>query len=429
MTSRTVLVIAPAHPAVAAGEAQAAAYQQFRALKGSARVERVAFLAGYDAAVTGLITLFAEDEYLWRTMVGDPFQLRSALRESVTGVFRSFLEELQPDVVLVHHDRRLGTETLREIRRTCPGARIVLTLHDFAAICHNGGQMVKTGSHAPCFEAGLAACAACFPDRSEEAFWLRRHFIRKHFEAVDRFVAPSEFLRQRYVAWGLPVDRIAVIRTGEAPIQRLPPEPLPAGGRRNRFAFFGDLSPANGLDVLLAAVAALPRQQREEISLEVHGGGLEAQPDAFRARIESLRDPLMAEGVLSWLPPCPDEDLARRFARIDWVVVPSVTWGNTPRIARLALGFGRPLLCSDIGGLAEDVRHGQDGLHVAAGHAGRWGEALHAAATDADLFDRLQRSMRIPSPVWVATKAYMAWALEFRPPEADGAVHQISFDA
>jgi glycosyltransferase involved in cell wall biosynthesis len=51
------------------------------------------------------------------------------------------------------------------------------------------------------------------------------------------------------------------------------------------------------------------------------------------------------------------------------VLVPSVWWENSPLVIQEALRNRRPVLCSDIGGMAEKVRDGIDGFHFPAGSA------------------------------------------------------------
>lgn len=412
----TILIIAHGHRDFSTGGAEVAAHQLFTTLKEMDSTKNVVLLARHKGvALNGLISPLKKDEYLWSTDIGNWFKFESGMRDSVLGAFRNFLRRVKPDIVFVHHYAHMGLEMLREIRRTCPSTRIILTLHEYYALCCNGGQMVKVSSHELCHADSPQACTGCFPFRSEEDFWLRKHFIRRHFDAVDRFIAPSEFLRQRYIAWGLPAERIAVIENGQPEGARLAPRTLPPGGLRNRFAFFGQVTPFKGVDVLLSALANLPRKQRKDIHVEIHGANLEMQEEAFRNRIEALRRPLMEEGVLHWPGPYHRDDLGRRMARIDWVVVPSVWWENSPVVIQEAFRFGRPLLCSNIGGMAEHVRDGIDGLHVGVGNTSDWGETLVSAAADMEGWDRLYRTMKTPLPVAQAAERYLAWALEEAP--------------
>jgi glycosyltransferase involved in cell wall biosynthesis len=51
--------------------------------------------------------------------------------------------------------------------------------------------------------------------------------------------------------------------------------------------------------------------------------------------------------------------------------------------------FGRPVICSNVGGPAERVRDGVDGLHFAVGDARALAAAMHRAATEPGLWGRL----------------------------------------
>ena len=55
------------------------------------------------------------------------------------------------------------------------------------------------------------------------------------------------------------------------------------------------------------------------------------------------------------------------MATVDWIVMPSIWWENSPVVIQEASCIGRPPIVSDIGGMAEKVRDGVDGLHFRAG--------------------------------------------------------------
>jgi glycosyltransferase involved in cell wall biosynthesis len=84
------------------------------------------------------------------------------------------------------------------------------------------------------------------------------------------------------------------------------------------------------------------------------------------------------------------------MAGVDWVTMPSIWWENSPLVIQEAFLCGRPLLVSDIGGMAEKVRHGVDGLHVPAANPRAWADALLRAAEDEPLWDRLRAGIQRP---------------------------------
>lgn len=114
--------------------------------------------------------------------------------------------------------------------------------------------------------------------------------------------------------------------------------------------------------------------------LEVHGANLETQSGEFRDKIKELADPLIKEGVVQWVGPYQPHEIASRMANIDWVVVPSVWWENSPMVIQEAFVYGRPLLVSNIGGMAEKVVDGVNGLHIPANNPDAWARSLLQAS-------------------------------------------------
>ncbi len=55
------------------------------------------------------------------------------------------------------------------------------------------------------------------------------------------------------------------------------------------------------------------------------------------------------------------------LSRVDCVVVPSVWWENSPLVIQEAFLAGVPVICSNIGGMAEKVKDRVNGLHFAVG--------------------------------------------------------------
>jgi glycosyltransferase involved in cell wall biosynthesis len=410
MTGQRVLVVAHGHPDFSLGGGEIAAHQIFEAYRQHPNVEEAWLLARVDRKEwpTGQISLRSEGEYLWDQGMHDGNLLTSAHRASLSEGFADLLRRLRPTVVHAHHFAHLGLDYLLAIRRLLPDTRIFLTLHEFMAICRHNGQMVKTGSLALCDRATPEDCHRCFPKSPPEDFWLRREFALDRLAVVDGFIAPSQFLRQRYIDWGLPADRIAVIENCLPQREPLAPRPLASGERRNRFAFFGQINPYKGLDVLLRALGELDKSERREIRVEVHGAYLERQSKSLRRSIADLLEPLAGKDVLRWMGPYRPADLRLRMADADWVVVPSIWWENSPLVIQEAFSLGRPVISSDIGGMAEKIKHGVNGLHVPAGNARAWANALLSAARG-DVWDSLRAGIVRPVSPHQSADAHLAF--------------------
>ena len=310
----------------------------------------------------------------------DPFYLRITDAAYVRAV-RTFVEELNPDVVHVQHTLGLGYDVLRIIRETLPDAPLLYTLHEYLPICHQLGQMTRPGSGELCDQATPQGCTKCFPQFQAEHFTERERFIKASFEHVDLFLAPSEFLRDRYVAWGLSPDRVHFMDYGRrAPATALAP------GRHDRFAFFGQLGSHKGLHILLQAIDIVAARG-VDARFTIHGANLERMPADYQnwihQRLEAGAERVTFAGRYE------PADIAARIAECGLVIVPSLWWENSPMVIQEAFLHGRPVICSDIGGMAEKVRDGVDGLHFAVGDPLSLANAICRAAASPELCAKL----------------------------------------
>ena len=89
-------------------------------------------------------------------------------------------------------------------------------------------------------------------------------------------------------------------------------------------------------------------------------------------------------------------ELPRLMEQTDWVVVPSRWWENSPLVIQEAFGHGRPVICSDIGGMAEKVIHGVNGLHFHVGDSVSLAETIRTAVADEGLWGRLRDQISPP---------------------------------
>ena len=405
-----VLIISHGHPAFSIGGAEVASHTLFRALNAAEGVEAF-YLARAAApmrrhAATPLMSLRqGEREVFLHTDAWDEFWLSNGGIADLRGAFAAYLDHVRPDVVHFHHVIGLGVEALLQVQRQLPGARIVLTFHEYLPICPNHGQMVKVQRRTLCHEASPAACNQCFPQHSPAALFQREQHLKNHLLLADAFVSPSRFLVERYAQWGLPEARFSVIENGLEG-QTVPARALPPGGRRDRFAFFGQVTEFKGLHVLLDAVARVPEAVWGEATLNVYGGNLEFQPEAFRTRFSELmeRAGRRARFHGSYRP----EDLKRLMAGVDWIVMPSIWWENSPVVIQESFLHRRPLIVSDIGGMAEKVTDDVDGLQFRVGSPEDLADRLSRALLEPGLWERLSAAAPVPPDLAAFARAHLA---------------------
>lgn len=391
---RKVLVISHGHPSYSLGGAEVASYNLFLGLNALSGVQ-AHYLARVDDRVqrhasSHLLSLRqGSREVLYHATDYDHVRMSNRDTGALNRDLLRYIADLEPDVVHFHHFLGLGLECLYAVKQRFPSMAVVVTFHEFLAICHQHGQMIKRDSHRLCYRSSPAECAMCFPELGRNEFFRRETFARGMLRLADMYVSPSRFLMQRYVDWGLPVERFAVIENGLAQGEVAPPRPLGRSKARNRFAFFGQVNPFKGLHVLLDAVARVPASVwGEDSQLSVFGGGLENQPPSFRDRFHALLTDVGDRA--RFFGQYDNAELGRLMRSVDWVVVPSVWWENSPVVIQEAFHHGRPVIASNIGGMAEKVTDGADGLSFRVGSAEDLADRLVEAISDPELWDRLR---------------------------------------
>lgn len=389
-----VLFLVHNHPAFHPGGAEIYALDLHRAMREREAFDPVLVAAsvGHDfpgGADRAFYRVATDDpsEYIWHVPDFDHFSFTARDKKSYTRDLRSLLRSFRPHVVHIQHTLRLGLEALTEIRRTCPAAPIVHTLHEFLPICYSRGIMLRRGTDERCASASPWRCHQCFPEHSPEEFLLRERFIKAQLELVDLFLAPSRFLLEKYVEWGIPEGKIRFHDYG----RRIPPAPSTAGVDLRRFVFLGQAMRHKGILVLLEAMRLLIEGGKDDVRLSIEGANMEFEGDRFvrevKRKLEECDGRVALGGAYT-----PDE-IPDRLEKAAWVVVPSIWWENSPLVIQEAFMHRRPVICSNVGGMAEKVRHGVDGLHFRAGDPAHLAEVLAEAAGNDPLWRRLQKGI------------------------------------
>jgi glycosyltransferase involved in cell wall biosynthesis len=102
------------------------------------------------------------------------------------------------------------------------------------------------------------------------------------------------------------------------------------------------------------------------------------------------------------------------------VIVPSIWWENAPLVILEAFRRGRPVICSGIGGMAELVRDGVDGLHFRPGDARALAALLGRAAAAPDLWAQLRANLPDVPTIEDAVARHLRLYAAFQPQTAVG---------
>jgi glycosyltransferase involved in cell wall biosynthesis len=174
-------------------------------------------------------------------------------------------------------------------------------------------------------------------------------------ERARRIVVPSEALKELAVSWGVPTEKITLIRNPVAvPAELESREEL---RRRHGFAgptlvFAGRLVPQKSIDVALEAVRRNP-----DVKLLLAGEG------PYYERLVRHARELGVDGRAAFLGPQPRRMVFELLRAADAALLSS-SWENFPHMAVEALAVGTPVIATDAGGVTEILRDEWNGLLV-----------------------------------------------------------------
>ncbi|MAY31483.1 MAG: glycosyl transferase family 1 [Rhodovulum sp.] len=409
MDKKKILIIAHGHPDVHKGGAEIAAYQLFNEYETLGH--DVTFLARSEEAPHGGAAFSVRNkanELLFHTRQDDDFLFSNIRTRYIWSELRDLLKRLQPEVVHFHHFFLMGIETLLEVRKTLPEAKIVFTLHEYLAICHAKGLMLKHDSKKLCAKSSPKDCHNCFPEKSPADFFMREMYIKRAFSVVDRFVSPSEFLKQRYVDWGIDSSLIEVIENGTPELDEHAQmnDSVSRSSTKVRLAYFGQINCFKGLDVLLDALLLMDKDTRQQFVLNIHGANLEYQPAEFQEKVYSALKRL--KGTVFLHGPYENHELPALLADTDWMVVPSIWYENSPIVIQEAFRSNVPVITSNVGGMAEKVTNMKNGLHFNVGKPLSLCAVLEKVANDKNLHKQCVAGIIPPSKLSETAKANLA---------------------
>jgi glycosyltransferase involved in cell wall biosynthesis len=375
-TRAPIAIVAHTHPSVTKGGAEIAAYALYEGLRKQG--EDAIFIAACPVQDRNKLLLASDREFV---VVTDPLRYDHFYQLSSGDVWRqlkTILTSQNVRLVSFHHYLNLGVNALRALTAET-GIPFVVTLHEFLTICNHHGQMVTRPGRRLCAQATDVACATCFPEHSRQQFKLRRELIKTALLPAAGYVAPSRFLADRMVAWGLPREKFVVIENG---LRALPPreDRLRTDGSLWNFAYFGQITPFKGIDTLLDTIELLAKQPgiEKKIRIRVHGNLIGQEPE-FIARFHKI---FATHGFTHYAGSYDNADVHNLMSASDYILVPSTWWENSPVVIQEAYAAGRPVICSGIGGMAEKVPNRRSGLHFRLNDAADLARVMGEAADE-----------------------------------------------
>lgn len=275
--------------------------------------------------------------------------------------FSAVLRNFQPDLVHIHNVFPVLSPSIYWAAQR-GGIPVVQTLHNYRFLCANGLFLTPQNKICERCKSGFfwnAARWGCYQNSRWKslpmALSLTLHRqIRTFDRCIDRFIAPSQFLKSKLVEAGFPEDRIDVLANpAEIAIEN--------GGSlasQPTFVYLGRLSREKGLWTLLRAFLPANVGQLRLIGDGPLAGEIQRYLQENRMSHVQLLGRCSRETVHHWLSQA-------------WgLIMPSECYENLPQAILEAWSHGTPVIASRLGGLAEAINEGETGWLFAPGDSG-----------------------------------------------------------
>lgn len=186
----------------------------------------------------------------------------------------------------------------------------------------------------------------------------RPAFLRDLANQVQCIMVPTRLMRDIFVENGIDAGLIKQVPFG-IDTEPLTPYQTKSPSKNLRIGFIGTLFEHKGPDLLIKAFQELPASV--DAVLKIYGD-LNQFP-AYGERLMNLvKGDNPNNAKIAFLGTFPNSELGSILQELDVLVVPSRWYENTPLVIQSALATKTPLIVTNLGGMAEIVRHEFNGL-------------------------------------------------------------------
>ena len=295
---------------------------------------------------------------------------------------RAMIQDFRPDIAHVrniyHH---LSPSILWELK--AQGVPVVYHLNDFKLLCPSY-NMVASGERCEACKQGKfwrALRSECYPGLGARMTLVAEAYVHRwlgtYQNCVDRFLAPSQFVREKFIEHGWDGSKFEVLphfqRAGSENESRAGDGPV---------VYCGRLSAEKGVDDLLRAMRQVP-----DVRLVIAGDGPQ------RGELQELACQLGLSNVefVGQIGPAERDAL---IARSRFTVLPSHAYETLGKAILESYAQGRAVVSTDLGSRREFVRHGETGLLYRCGDVNELAEAILVLAAKPAIAEEIGRAGR-----------------------------------
>jgi glycosyltransferase involved in cell wall biosynthesis len=230
--------------------------------------------------------------------------------------------------------------------------------------------------------------------RMRELIGMRQDVARAVLLDADVIVSLTRWVTELLQVNGVPRRRIVESAHGITPGPRVQAPDPRRRSDRIRIAHLGRVDPVKGTRLLIDALRAA-----DDTAVALHIFGI-VQGEGARSLLGDLQTAAGADDRITFHPPLAADAVIPALAGYDLVAIPSQWLETGPLVLLEAFAAGVPVIGSDLGGIADKIAHGVDGILVRPhDSAAAWAAALRQLAAEPAALERLRENIRPPRSI------------------------------
>jgi glycosyltransferase involved in cell wall biosynthesis len=293
---------------------------------------------------------------------------------------RAMIADFRPDVAHVrniyHH---LSPSILWELKaRKVP---VLYHLNDFKILCPSYNLVSQGKACEACKGGGFrhVVTTKCYPGVVARMMLATEAYVHRwlgtYRKCVDLFLAPSQFVRDKFVEHGWDGDQFAVLPH----FQQIHPL-RDSHGDDGPLLYFGRLSAEKGVDDLLRSMQQVPH-----LRLIIAGDGPQ------RGELQELAVALGLSNV-EFVGHVGRAERDALIARSRFTVLPSHAYETLGKTILESYAAGRPVVASDLGSRRELIEEGETGLLYRTGDVDELAGAIRTLGAMPELAEKMGRA-------------------------------------
>ncbi len=356
--------------------------------------------------------------------------------------FAKILDEEQPDLIHLHAFTRGVSLRLVRLAKS-RGIPVTFTYHTPTVSCQRG-TLLQWGNQVCDGQIQVSKCTACTLQKlginknisqiithlppilgktitelnlsggvwtalqMRELVNCRSQAFQSLMAEVDHIIAVCNWVKDILIINQVPPEKITVIRQGLcqeliqhegkfSPVSTLT-QPSNQPKLPLRVVFFGRLDPTKGVEILIQTLLSKPQLHA---TLDIYGISQSTSTNSYEKQIQNL---VQNDPRINFKPPVSAAQVVQTMKQYDLLAVPSQWLETGPMVILEAFAAKIPIIGSNLGGIAELVKHNINGILVEANSINAWAAQLEQLCEHRDKLEQLKMEITPPQMMKVVAE-------------------------